>query len=311
MPDLFRPGPSVLRAKEFLMCTGPSLLDFLPAFPYHICSNLPFPPFLLLVEASVKKWLIAPVVLVVLLAGAAAALFFALNSIVEKGVNTIGPELTGTAVHLEKADISLFSGTGMFTGFTVGNPEGFSVGHAVSIGSLSVAVDTSTVLKETIVIPKIEIDHPAILYELNKETSNIETILKHVQSIADKEKGNEGQQAGTSSETPEKSKKKVIIDELVIRDAQATLLIPMLKLSVSIPLPEIRLTGIGREGSGVTIAQSAVLILKEMKASLEASTVKLRETQLKDAKNALLRQGKDTEEKAKGLLKEGLNLFKK
>ena len=266
-------------------------------------------------EASVKKWIIAPAVLVVLLAGAAAALLISLNSIIEKGVNTIGPELTGTAVHIEKADISLLSGKGVFTGFTVGNPEGFSNGNALSIGAAGVTIKPSSVLEETIVIPGIEINRPEILYELNGESSNLETIVRHIQSIADKEK-NSPDNGQASSETEKKAKRKVIIDELIIREAKATLLIPKLKLSFAVPLPEIRITGIGREGSGISLAQSVVLVMKEMMASLEASVTTLKDTQLKDvnlkdAKELLLRQGKNTEEKAKGLLREGLNLLKK
>lgn len=262
-------------------------------------------------EVSMKKWLIVPAVLVVIIAAAAVALLVSLNSVIEKGVNTIGPELTGTAVHLEKADVSLFSGKGVFSGFTVGNPEGFSKSSAVSVGAVSVAVEPATVLEDTIIIPRIEIDHPAILYELNKESSNIETILKHVQSLADKEQAAPGGGQQAAPETADKSRKKVIIDELIIRDAQATLLIPLLQLSVSVPLPEIRLTGIGREGAGLSFAQTAALVLKETLRSLEASTVKLREVPLKDAKDALLRQGRNTEEKARNLLKEGLNFLKR
>ena len=52
-------------------------------------------------------------------------------------------------------------------------------------------------------------------------------------------------------------------------------------------------------------------MLKETLRSLEASTVKLREVPLKDAKDALLRQGRNTEEKARNLLKEGLNFLKR
>lgn len=264
-------------------------------------------------EASMKKWFVIPAVLVVLLAGSAAALLLSLNSLIVREVNSVGPELTGTAVRLEKADVSLFSGTGVFTGFIVGNPKGFTDTPALSVGSLGLELVPSSVLEDTVVIPKIEIIRPDVLYELAEDTSNIETILKHVRNVAEKKKAGSGEaaQAEPSADAQKKLRKKVIIDELIIREAKATLLIPALKLSVSVPLPEIRLTGIGREGSGVTLAQGVVIVLREMKTALESATVSFREKQLREAKDVLLRQGRTTEEKAKTLLKEGLNLFKK
>ena len=264
-------------------------------------------------EASMKKWFIIPAVLVLLLAGSATALLLSLNSLIVREVNTVGPELTGTAVRLEKADVSLFSGTGVFSGFTVGNPKGFADAPALSVGSVSMELVPSSVLNEAVVIPKIEIIRPDVLYELAEDTSNIEAILKHVRHVAEKNKTGSGEaaQAEPSAEAKKKLEKKVIIDELIIREAKATIRIPVLKLSVSLPLPEIRITGIGREGSGVTLAQGAVIVLKEVKAALESAAVSFREKQFKEAKDTLLREGRTTEEKAKALWKEGLNLFKK
>ena len=139
-------------------------------------------------EASMKKWFVIPAVLVVLLAGSAAALLLSLNSLIVREVNSVGPELTGTAVRLEKADVSLFSGTGVFTGFIVGNPKGFTDTPALSVGSLGLELVPSSVLEDTVVIPKIEIIRPDVLYELAEDTSNIETILKHVRNVAEKKK---------------------------------------------------------------------------------------------------------------------------
>lgn len=260
-----------------------------------------------------KKCFIIPAVLVVLLAGAAAVLLLSLNSIIIREVNSIGSELTGTAVNLEKADVSLFAGTGVFTKLTIGNPKGFSSTPALSIGAVNMKIVPHSILDDTVIIPKIEIDRPEILYELAKGTSNIETILAHAGSahIAEKKNPVSGEtQLDSSIDAQNKHKKKVIIDELIIRNAKATLLVPMPKISVSVPLPQIRLTGIGRDGMSVTAAQCAVIILKEIKDSLKSATVTFRDVQLKEAKDTLLHMGRPTEEKAKKLLKKGLNLLK-
>ena len=92
---------------------------------------------------------------------------------------------------------------------------------------------------------------------------------------------------------------------------------PVLKLSVHVPLPEIRLTDIGRKESGSCFARSAVIIVKEISRTLAEVTASqtrhLGSTLLKsgeEAGSALLKGGEKAEDKAKNLLKEGINLFK-
>lgn len=267
-------------------------------------------------EASMKKWLIALATLVVLLIAGVVILFFSLSSIVVKAVNTEGPNITQTAVHLDTADISLFSGTGVFNGFTIGNPEGFS-GNAVSVQSIVAAIDTSTAFSDTIVIPLIEINRPELVYELSRDTSNFDVLLKNVQSYAGSGEAKTGKPSAADTE---KSGRKVIIDELIIRDAKATLSVPLLKLSVDVPLPEIRMKNIGRENAGVSIGTGAVLVMKEVTGKLvEAASSQSRNLSsalmkggenVGDAAKGLLKEGENAGDKAKNLLKEGLGLFK-
>ena len=156
-------------------------------------------------EVSMKKWLIALTTLVVLLVAGVAILFFSLNSLVEKAVNTEGPKITQTAVHLDNADISLFSGTGLFNGFTVGNPAGFT-GHAASVKSMVVQVDTATVLDETIVIPLIDIDGPELVYELSKETSNFDVLMQNIKNYAESHEKKSEHAAASHSDAADSDK---------------------------------------------------------------------------------------------------------
>ncbi|WP_294485128.1 hypothetical protein [uncultured Mailhella sp.] len=264
-----------------------------------------------------KKWLIALAALIVLLAAGVTILFFSLNSIVEKAVNTEGPKITGTSVHLDKADISLFSGNGVFRGFSVGNPAGFS-GHAATVGAVAVDLDTSTVFKDVVVIRRIAVDNPELVYELGRKTSNFDVILKNIQDYADSHDEGAASSGGETKKDDEKSTKKVIIDELIIRNARATLSVPMLKLSVQVPLPEIRLTDIGRKESGASFARTALVVVKEVSRTLAeataAQTKNIGSTLLKGGETVgsdLLKGGEKAGDTAKNLLKDGLNLFKK
>lgn len=266
-----------------------------------------------------KKWLVALAALIILLAAGVMILFFSLNSIVEKTVNSEAPKITQSAVHLDKADISLFSGSGIFSGFSVGNPAGFSGGDALQVGSIAVKLDTGTVFKDVIVVRNITVDSPEIMYELGKNTSNVDVLLQNIQNYADSHEkaGNTASAENAEKRDAGKAEKKVIIDELIIRNARANLRVPVLKLSVHVPLPEIRLTDIGRKESGSSFARSAVIIVKEISRTLAEVTASqtrhLGSTLLKsgeEAGSALLKGGEKAEDKAKNLLKEGINLFK-
>ena len=253
-----------------------------------------------------KKWLIALATLVILLIAGVIILFFSLNSIVEKAVNTEGPKITGTAVHLDKADLSLFSGKGVFSGFSVGNPAGFSGSHAATVDSIAVALDTGSVFKDVVIVRNVTVDGPELVYELGKNTSNFDVILKNVREYADRNENKESGTSASSGKTDDASKKKVIIDELVIRNAKATLLVPLLKVTVHVPLPEIRMTDIGRKASGASFAKAALLVATEVSRTLAEATAE----QTKNLGSTLLKDGDKAGDKAKNLLKEGLKLFK-
>ena len=269
-----------------------------------------------------KKWLVALAALVIVLAAGVLVLILSLNGIVEKAVNEEGPKYTGTSVHLDKADISLFSGTGTFSGFTLGNPEGFSGPWAAKVDSATVTLDTGTVLDDTIVIPAIVIDSPELVYELGNDTSNFSAILQNV-------KKKDGGEASAPSEPDgaekDRAGRKVIIDELVIRHAKTTLSIPQLKLSVTVPLPDIRLTDIGRKSAGATIAEASAIVLAELTRTLSENAadqtkdvgkllLKGGEGAAEQAKNigsAMLKGGENAGDAARNLLKEGLGAFRK
>ena len=64
-------------------------------------------------------------VLILLVVVALVVVFFSLNSIVKKAVETIGPKMTRVEVKLGAADISPFSGSGKLSKLFVGNPDGY------------------------------------------------------------------------------------------------------------------------------------------------------------------------------------------
>ena len=172
-----------------------------------------------------KKWILIVGGLGALVAGAAAALLVSINPIVEAGVNKFGPDITGTHVFLKKADISVFSGEGSLHEFTLGNPKGYTAPHAVKVGSVSVALDKDSLLEDVIVIKKIAIDSPDIIYEIGKKSNNFDDIIKNVEQLgaardkAAAQKQKEAAKSGADAKE-EGAAKKVVIDELVITNGK-------------------------------------------------------------------------------------------
>src|SRR4051812_22431848 len=100
-----------------------------------------------------KKWVLRIVIVVAVLVVVALALvFFNLNSIVKKGVETVGPQLTKVDVKLGAAKLSPLNGNGELSKLFVGNPEGYKTPSAIQVGNVKVAVKLRSVLSNTIVV---------------------------------------------------------------------------------------------------------------------------------------------------------------
>ncbi len=104
-------------------------------------------------------------VLVILVILGLAVVFLSLNSLVKKGVETVGPKLTKTEIRLKNASLSPFSGNGQLTGLFVGNPEGFKAPSAIQVGDISVGLQPSSVLSDKVIIDKVNIQGPEITLE--------------------------------------------------------------------------------------------------------------------------------------------------
>ncbi|MFO1482293.1 MAG: hypothetical protein U1F71_02920 [Verrucomicrobiaceae bacterium] len=244
------------------------------------------------------KWIIRIVIVIAVLA--IALLWFGysnLNKLVKMGIESGTPPVVQTDVTVDSVSLSPFSGTGSVEGFVIGNPKGFTGPRALRIGKADVALDTTRSTTEKIVIKHIRIIDP----EINLEAGLGGTNLKH---ISDNARAFVEKQTGGSSPPPaaEKGKKdkpiKLQIDELLISGAKVTAsaagIVPGAKGSAT--LPEIRLTGLGSGGAGISPAELISQVLSRL--STEAAKASA-SGQLKD-----LLQG--SQGKLDGNLKDGV-----
>jgi uncharacterized protein involved in outer membrane biogenesis len=222
-----------------------------------------------------KKILLAVLALLfVLVISAVGYLYFSLNTLVKKAVETVGPRITKTDVRLSSANISPFSGSGSLNGFVIGNPEGFGKEPALRFGSIQVKVEKTTLLKEVIDVESVIIRNPDILLEGTLRGNNLGKLLQNIKSSSSSKSSEE--------KTSAKDSKKFVVKEVAISGIKLRLAASALdqKVEQSLPLPEIRLQNIGSDGSGVSASELATQILTPLLQSAVTEGV-----------NALAKQG--------------------
>jgi hypothetical protein len=204
-------------------------------------------------------------VMLALIAGGAYWLFGNLDSIVQRAIARYGSQMTQAKVTVDAVNIRTADGLGVVRGLMVGNPAGFKSEHAVKVGVIEVAVDIRTLADPVVVVKRIVIESPDVVYEKSATGTNFEAIQHHIaQSLAS---GNAG-----GPEAPIKPARKIIVDELVIRNAHAQATAPaLLGQSISATLPDVVLRNVGREEGGLTPAQLGDRVAKAISQRLVAS----------------------------------------
>lgn len=199
------------------------------------------------------------VVVLVVFGVIAAAVLLGFSKVLSKGivagVETYGPDVTKTTVALDRFDLSAFSGSGVVSGFVVGNPEGFTAEHAIKLDHFELKLDPLSVISDKVVIEKIIIDGPEIVYETNSSfKTNIGQILKNVEEFT-----GATEESDEIEETSEA--KKVEIGLFRLSNTKVTVVNPLLSKPLTLALPEIELSDLGKGEDGITLAEVSKIVL--------------------------------------------------
>lgn len=227
-----------------------------------------------------KKLLIAVVILVLILVVAVVVVASQAGSLIQRGVETYGPEITGTSVTLSDVDISLWSGHARINNLVVGNPKGFETDHAFKVDTVSVELDMGSLFSEQIRIKKILIDGAELTYEQVNNRSNIDVLKRNVE----KNTGAGGQ--ASSDEGSDSSDVQVVIDDLYINGTQVNVRAEVLgRLEEhTVTIADIHLQNLGKNGSDGSIAAVVDEIVRLVtKAATKAAINELGERKIKDA----------------------------
>jgi citrate lyase gamma subunit len=235
----------------------------------------------------VKKILIGLGVVLALLAVAVLVLFLNLNAVIEKGIETAGPDMLKAPVEVADVDVSLFSGRGIIRGLTVGNPEGYAGDHAFRLGSVEVELDPRSVTSDIIQIRRVRVVAPEIAYVGNLKDSNLQQLQRNAEAFAAATPADPA--AGDAAAGPS-----LAIDSLEIENAQVGVVLSFLgNEPMSVTLPSLVMKDLGKDG------QTGVAdVLRQVLGQLGRSIVPLIRDKAGDLGTPLRARAQDLRDRA-------------
>jgi hypothetical protein len=191
-----------------------------------------------------------------------------LDGIVKKGVETVGPKITGVSVKLDEMHISLLTGSARVKGLVIGNPDGCKTPTAISVGLAEVSVNPLSIMSGKIVVRSIHVESPEITFEGGLSENNLGKIMDNVDAVS--RSGGPAPAAAKPGGSP-KPAKKIEVDDLFITGAKVHVSLTMLGgKEMTLTLPEIHLTNLGRGGTGLTATDLTRAVLQ----SITSATIK-------------------------------------
>ncbi len=212
-----------------------------------------------------------------------------IDGLIGKAIEKYGSAMTQAKVSVGTVKIAPADGKGIIGDLVIGNPAGFKTAHAMKVSRIEVDIDIASVTKDVIVIRRIAIIAPDISYEKGSSMTNFDAIQKNIASYL----GPAG-----SKNNEQKGDKKLIVEELTIRQAKAQASAAFMNgKTVSVPLPDITMRNLGKAKGGITPGEMGQQVAGALIAKL-GSAVNF-EGLLKSADGAVGKAGAAV----KGLLK--------
>lgn len=180
--------------------------------------------------------------------------------LVKTGIEIYGSKMTQAQVSVGAVELKAADGKGTIRNLVIGNPQGFRTPHAFKAAEILIEVDLSTLAKDVVLVKRILILTPDVIYERGDAMTNFDAIQKNIAAYLGPQK---------REVSPGR---KLIVEHLVIEHTQAHASVPFLAgRTVSMTLPGITLLDIGKAKGGVTPGELGQAVADAMKQRLSAA----------------------------------------
>jgi uncharacterized protein involved in outer membrane biogenesis len=174
---------------------------------------------------------------------------FFLGSLVKTGMETVGPKIVQVSIKVDSVGLSALTGSAKIKGLVIGNPEGYKMPQAISIGLVAVGVNPLSVLSDKIIVRSVRVDAPEITFEGSPfGKNNLGQIMDNINATA-----KSGGPTATNAplQAGKKSARKIEVDDVLITGATVHVRLTSLG-GMTLPLPPIHLTDLGKDSNGLT-----------------------------------------------------------
>ncbi len=227
-------------------------------------------------------------VIIVLLVAGVVVVGTHLDGMVKAGLETVGPKVTQTTLTVNAVNVSLLGGSAGVNGLVLGNPEGYKAPSAISIGKAAVSLSPGSILSDKVVIPSIAVRDADITFEGNPlGANNLTKIMDNVNAMAGAANKADAKANAAAAPGEKKPGKKFEVDDLLIARAKVHAnLTGLVNKEITLTLPDIHLTDLGKGNDGITAADLTQKILHEITADTIKALASTATNLAKDAANA-------------------------
>jgi len=201
---------------------------------------------------KILMWVVIAVVVVLVVA--VLTLPMTIGPIVKTAASVGGPKALGVPVSVGDVKLNALAGNLTVSQVKVGNPQGYSDKDAFAVDKVEVGLNMRSLLSDTIVVRKIQIDAPAISFESKDGKSNFDTMMASAKKVSEEEK--------KQTDNEKKPGKKVVIEEFSLNSAKVSFASGMtLGKALTIPLPSVTVRDIGKESGGASAVDALTEVI--------------------------------------------------
>ena len=227
----------------------------------------------------VKGIAVVLLLLVVLVGGVAYWGLKNINELVKYAIETVGPDITQTAVTVDSVDIQLLDGRGEIVGLRIANPKGFDSDYVLDMNKVVLQVKPESLLGGVILIQDITVDGVEITAEQKGlNSNNLQALLNNIQQA-----GSGTSKASTPAESPSGStdaaaeEVRLAVEKFTFTNNGIQLIatdIADKSFDQALTIPAIKLSDLGDPKVGLTPSELGEAAIKPLIAQAKSAAEK-------------------------------------